>query len=155
LNVPYESQRDLEAAWQKLIPKTPEGPMHFPNPKIPLAIAAISGLILVEDRKRYVRRAIRYRSALIGGLAATRNLAPEDSLRLMQWAAFGGPDSQKPSIMGYPASATPGDISWRNVPVGTLREVAKSGLPDAHLTRRQNKGLRKTAAHVLKYGDLS
>ncbi len=163
LNVPKASQAQLEAAWQKLSRSAPVVPPHFPDPKVPLAVAGALGLGALESRKRYTARTWRWRSQLLGGLAATRHLSPVDSYMLLEWAVYGKwaekdgpenlqrvPESPQPRFWGTPSPATPADLDWRNIPTGTLRRAAKEGIPGAQLTRGQRRSVQKTAAFVLR-----
>lgn len=119
--------------------KTPDNP--FPASLLGAMLLAAAAL---EFRYKPARKLAGKAYGSLQKRTAARHLTPEQSYQLLSWAAYGDPKNP-PRV-----TASTMQPKWDNIPARTLANVARQGLANAPLAKREQKSLQRTAKFLLR-----
>jgi len=149
----YDDQATLDQRWKKEI----EEPLEKVEKQEDLQNAATwslvglaaLGLATIEARFRPVRRGVNAYLDLDRRATAAMDIHPADARQLMGWQAYGQWAGRIPEI--GEDSRRDGAPNEENIPTYTLEEIAKGEfMASGQLTREQQRGLKRTAAAMLR-----
>jgi|GEM_PF-6622911 len=149
----YDDTATLDVRWNKEVeaPLAAAEKQNNIERSVLLSLLGLAslGLARLEARHRPLRHMVNTYIDLERRATAAKDIHPADARRLMGWQAYGTWASPIPDIGD--SSHRDGALKEDNIPVHTLKEIADGGFTGSgHLTREQQRGLKRTAAAMLR-----